>query len=413
MYGQTFIYCNFGDVKGWLYVYNMEINGVDSAYVSTKKEGVLYTLKSSYAIYQFPNKNDSKKVVSQSKYSELSYSYVINTSNATWYYIDSLNGWILDENQNVGEDSSNRDILDKVDNQALLVLSSRSLPIYKNLDFKDRENVLVENKSVAKIEYIYYVLSDSFTYTNYYYISYNGVRGWIKESDADKVLLSTHGGKFLHTGNETTTYKNYDLSSYAKSSSINYFDEVEGYEFEIYNGSTSSYMYYIKLNDEYVWLKESQNDNMLTEINYPNISKSNLYLYESSETSSKVKGAIKNNTYFKEIYSYAHYQSDECTYYWKYVEYLNTSGWIHVKQCGQSSYDVALDEEIISDDEVDNINKENNVYKVKEEEEIYETKKDYTLIYIIVGILAIIILIIILLIILKKRKSKSITYNIR
>jgi len=412
-YNETFLYTEVDGVKGWLYVYNNDIDNFPKANIAYKKDSTLYTLKNSYEVYSLPSKSSSKKVISTAKDSSINYSYYINNEeNASFFYVDKFNGWIYYENQNIGQDSSIQSIIDETKNTAILVISDRNIPIYKSLSFTDREQTMIPTKSVIKLLYSYFIYDENFNQINYYYIEYNGVKGWIKASDATNVLVSISGGNYIYLGDKMFTYSTYDLNN--KSDYINYFDKVNGYQFEQFNGSTSSYMYYINLNNKYVWLKEPNLKNMINENTTGSIENvnDNILIYSKNDITSDIIGAIKKGTYYKEIYSIEKPSINEkCSaYYFKYVKYLNVEGWIHIAYCKNDATGVyeltrVLEDQEISDEEVENINNAHGVRKetIKDDDKEKESNS-FIIIYIIIGI---VIIILIIIIIIRKRANQK------
>ena len=369
IYKDTHAYSEYENTKGWLYTYNF-LN--EDNYIATIKNGKVYTLESSVEVYEFPNKSEHYKVIEGVKDIEYTYSMTISKEeNIIWYYVDELEGWIYTNINN--NDLSLQTLLisnDEKSINALFIKANKDIPIYKTLSDASTYETFIPNNTALFGYYKYYDNQDT-----YYYIEYDNIYGWIRESDCNDILISETKYTYMYYGDsDLTLYA--DAYAGSKINKLTKYNIIDGYMFSYKYNNMNTLQYYLYKDGEWEW-----SDKLYSDIVKPSLAIydkngietlkliNDTYIYKGNTQYSEKLGNIKSDNEFSVLC-----QINDT---WYYIKYNDIVGWVRLAKVKQNKEYVykSLDEVSSMEDDGTNNSNDEKTLETEKQEKIEDKNK--------------------------------------
>lgn len=313
------------------YSYNNETYGIaDDGYINLKdlmfadakvnskdaykleNPGKIYILTDDVYIYDGPSKLYKKSEKPIKKGTILTYEYANDKSNYSWIYVNynGAFGWI-----NIPDTENIADVLEDTTAMTLKNIST----LYEKPDEKSSKITTNIPKNTEVI-----VKYSSGRGGSFYYITYNGTSGWLKNDE--KIVLNEEGTILVMSEFGIKAYKEYDNTNseninIPKNSTFKF--KYRSYTYD--QNSSNSEWYYISYNNSYYWIKKVVDENSLAiKLNYKSdkyMTKISTNMYPDLDSDETIN--IPKNTEVTVKYEFYYNEKN-----WYYVEYNNKTGWI-------------------------------------------------------------------------------------
>ena len=179
-YDSLWAYVEYNGQKGWIYTYKAGNPTIDisSGVVEINKESDNISIKTikEVIMYKSPTSNEKLDIIipKEEKIKTIYSYYTLGTAS---YYVEyqGQKGWI----KSVAEDNIMTNIAyEHENNPHLIVKDEKGIVLYNEINNKNTEIDIIPYE--AKIKSIYYLLNESGYISDWFFIEYNGKKGWVK-----------------------------------------------------------------------------------------------------------------------------------------------------------------------------------------------------------------------------------------
>lgn len=260
----------------------------------------------------------------------------IRNEDEIWAYVtyEGVSGWIYyykyDDHSPYQEKTSLLSVIDE--EKEIPFITSKEIKITKNFQTEEIITTIPNNlKTSAKFKYYY----NPNPHTKYYYISWNGVEGWIQNENYQAIGYEIKNAT-LYSIKEIDIYQsdfqtktNHTIPANTEvdilyMNNIWYYISykgIEGYVKE-YNEETESKNFLPSTNTDQFYLENINHNNNYTEA----ILKNDIQIYKEIN-GVKTDNILTSGEKIKIKYAYYHYQNG-FNNVWEYIIADNLSGWI-------------------------------------------------------------------------------------
>ena len=305
---EIWAYVEYNGVKGWINIYS---NGIyEQSYVATSPKwgSALLVLDKNINMYDSYTLNSNIIVSEITIGTELNckYEYVSSDYTALCYVeYNNKKGWV--------SISNNRSLAQEYD-RTIMVLEEDGLTVYSDVNQSSSYTLDVPKYSELDIKYSY--ASNPYT-VDYYYVEYNGKKGWLYDGYNNEKYLYELNTNYLYTWESLNIYSDFDLQNISLNIN-NPFEFIVKYEYE-----NKAYIEYTANNNLYNgWISKTDNNIVgLYLAYYTDIElDKDVNVYEKNNSASDILFSIKSRTLVKS------YPIGE----WYYIEYNDQKGFVNL-----------------------------------------------------------------------------------